>query len=613
MASEFDTRELKAKLKFDIEKGSETKAKKSIDELARATERAAKEAQAAKKRFAEMREQAEKLQQVGTQLSLAGAAIGAPLLLAARNYVNTIGTGEQVSRRWLSTTEQMEKSTLRIGRVAAEQLLPVMEKIADVAEKAADYAEKNPEAVGNVLKVAAALVVSGQAISLLAGTRKLFAGIGEVGAGVAGKVAGGAAAGSLGTFGGIAAVGGAYQLGITKLISDQYKKIPFIANIINKEAEFLTNAAEKLFGPEMAAKVARWTGLVKETGEALDETTTFTDAQMKAFLSYKEAESKATADYNKQRAQLISSFERSEASAEKTFLQNRDKQMRDFYRSEQRTEADYYRQRAQMARDFGIEIQRSEEDHQRELARMQADHNQTVEELLDNQDAFGLVREMQSYERQRREADEDYSVEMRRRSEDYARQVAEQAQSFAIQRQQRMEDFQLQLKDNQEQYLEERQLAKKEHQESLRELKTQYDEERRARRTALIASLTEELDLKRRFNAVWFAELQRLIQLANQNTTAVQGSRASGGYVTDGIYRMHDDEFVLNKNTTRAVERMAGGNLNQQAVLRALSGGRGQMVIYDNRRFDGRITAADRADIRRSTDVQLLEAFDGAV
>ena len=598
-----DTKELKARLKFDVDQPSGKQAEKAVDKLGDATKRAAAEAKEAQARFNGMRESAEKLMQVGVQLSMAGAAIGAPLLLAARNYVNTVGAGERTAKKWLSSTEQMEKSTLRIGRVAANQLLPFMEKLADVADKAADFAEKNPEAVGGVLKIAGALLVAGQAISLLAGSQKLIANVGGIGS----KVAAGAAAGSAGVFGGIATVGGAYYLGITKMLSDLYKKIPWVAEFVKKEAEFFTGAVEKLFGPEMAAKVARWTGLVKDAGDALDETSNaFSDSQMKSFLSYKDAESSALSEYNKQRAQMIRQYESETMAAERNYQANRARSIRDFYRNEQRVEADYYRQRMQMAKSYGIEVQRAEEDHQRELARMQADHNQTMEELLDTQDAFGMIREMQSYEKQRREANEDYSVEMRRRSEDYARQVAEQEQAFAIQRQQRMQDLQLQLKDAADQYAEERAMAKKQHQESLKDLKTQYDDERRQRRAALISSLQEELDLKRRFNAAWFAELQSMINAANNS---LAGSRASGGYVTNGIYRMHDHEYVLNQQTTRALEKMVGGNLSQQSVLSSLAGKTGQISYVDNRRFDGRVSAADRSELRRMTDVQLVEAF----
>lgn len=600
-----NTRELKAKLKFDVDKPSGKNAVKAVDQLGDATRRAGEEARQAQARFNAMREQAEKLQQIGMQLSLAGAAIGTPFLLAAKNYVATMGTGEEVSRQWLSSTQQMEKATLRMGRVAAQQLLPVMEKLADVAEQAAGYAERNPEAVNNVLKVAGALLVAGQAINLLAGTRKLFANIGSIGSGVAA----GAASGSAGAFAGIAGAGMAYQLGITKLISDQYKKIPFVAKIVQKEAEFLTNAAEKLFGPEMAAKVARWTGLVEKAGEALDDTpqNTFTDTQMNAFMSYKDAEASSLIEYNKNRAKLIADFQSASLASERAYQATRAKTMRDFYTNERRLEADYYRQRMQNARTHNIEVQRAEEDHQRSLQRMQADHNLTMDELLDAQDAFGMIREMQSYEKQRREATEDFSVQMRRQSEDYARQVAEQEQNFAIQRQQRMADFQLQLKDAAEQHAEERALARKQHAEALRELKTQYDDERRQRRAALITALQEELGIKRQFNAAWFAELRAMIAAANQQN--VRGSRASGGYVSDGLYRMHDHEYVLNKNTTKALERMVGGNLNQQSALAALSARGGQITYTDNRRFDGRITAADREDLRRMTEIQLAEVF----
>lgn len=45
------------------------------------------------------------------------------------------------------------------------------------------------------------------------------------------------------------------------------------------------------------------------------------------------------------------------------------------------------------------------------------------------------------------------------------------------------------------------------------------------------------------------------------------GSRASGGYVGAGLYRMHPHEFVMNRSTTENAERAIGGRLTQEKAM----------------------------------------------
>jgi hypothetical protein len=60
------------------------------------------------------------------------------------------------------------------------------------------------------------------------------------------------------------------------------------------------------------------------------------------------------------------------------------------------------------------------------------------------------------------------------------------------------------------------------------------------------------------------------------------GGKASGGYVTNRIYRMHPNEFVMNAHTTRNAERALGGGLTQSNLTRMLSyfGGDGGGTLH---------------------------------
>lgn len=83
------------------------------------------------------------------------------------------------------------------------------------------------------------------------------------------------------------------------------------------------------------------------------------------------------------------------------------------------------------------------------------------------------------------------------------------------------------------------------------------------------------------------------------------GSRASGGYVGSGVYRVGERgrEFVLSNSTTRAAESMMGGQLNQERMLMAMAGGK-RFEYNDNRRIDSQLSVRDRRiiaqDIRDS-------------
>ena len=59
----------------------------------------------------------------------------------------------------------------------------------------------------------------------------------------------------------------------------------------------------------------------------------------------------------------------------------------------------------------------------------------------------------------------------------------------------------------------------------------------------------------------------------------------------------------MSANTTKAAERIIGGQLSQQALLAAMAGGGGGKSITwnDHRRFDGRIGIAERRAIMEDT------------
>lgn len=97
-----------------------------------------------------------------------------------------------------------------------------------------------------------------------------------------------------------------------------------------------------------------------------------------------------------------------------------------------------------------------------------------------------------------------------------------------------------------------------------------------------------------------------LLSLGDSISTGISGlisgmtGFADGGMITDnGIFRGGERgrEFVMSNATTRAAERVIGGQMTQQNLLAALAGGR-RITYTDNRRIDSRLSASDRRVLR---------------
>lgn len=147
-----------------------------------------KSLKAASQQANQLRERMEKVQQVGSRIAFVGAAIVAPFTLAVKKYVDTVGEGEETSKRILELSERWKDSQVRIGRVTAEILLPTLEKALDVVDKITAFAEANPEFVKSAVGIGASLVVLGgivsttaQIVSTIATVKGLLAGVGLAG------------------------------------------------------------------------------------------------------------------------------------------------------------------------------------------------------------------------------------------------------------------------------------------------------------------------------------------------------------------------------------------------------------------------------------------------
>lgn len=418
-----------------------------------------------------LRDIGQKISQVGTFVGNIGRSITNPLISAAGAAMQNDPYGE-TTLRWKSAQDEIEKSYLRIGAVAADTLLPAIEASAGLVKNIADFVEKNPELVKAALMLGGGLTVAGKGLETAGSLAMILGSLKNLGlfGGAAGTAAAGGSALAMGgtILGGVGLGLAAYE-GIAQ---SEWGKKQGLANL-GQYASVAAYGAGSLFGEDTANKWFKWmgemTGVIEKQADAAEKNTKaqepVTQAQLDAFAAWEDAQTKRK-DFEKtseeQRTEIVSDFASRRTEIEQSYeaqrnqlisqyAEQRAKAIADFSRSERRTEQDYYRQRQQAAARHGVDMQRMEQDHQREMLKMTRDHNRRARDLVDERDALGLVREQESYEDQRREAEDQYHIEASRKNQDYAEQMRDMESNFALQRQTRLEDFQRQLADMQKQ------------------------------------------------------------------------------------------------------------------------------------------------------------------
>ena len=621
---------LNIKLGWTVDKQSQDLAKKSLKDIGREIdalgpridrliEKNKKNNRTAEEYTKELQKsvtEANRLQLIGTRLTIAGAAVLAPMLLASKAYINAIGEGEKVSMRYIEAQERLKDVQIRIGRETSEILVPLMEKAADLAEQLADLLEKNPDLLKGALGLGAGLLAAGGITSLIAQTNKMIASakLLSIG-GAAGTAAGGGIMATLTPLlPAIVAATVAY-IGLSKFgIKGQDESVLSSAKTAAERLGmlFMGGLDELIYGKDQANAnfIERLNKSESGTTKKTVAPAGFTEAQLGGYLDFSKQNMQAQIDYHKKRTEIINSFNTSMLAMERDFQASRKSYIADFYANEKKMQVDYYYDRKKIAADYNVDIQRMEEDHQQNIRKITESHADRMEDLISKRDALGIVREMRDFGRQRRDADEEYRQEASRKNQDFARRLADLALQFNIERQRRLEQFQIDLKEADEQHLARQQKAREAHRKELQDLDAKYRDEINRRRTAFIqmledtaAALTAERILKQKFTAAMLADLKSMMAQAGLSTTGTPPSRAIGGYVSDGVYRMHANEFVMTAQTTRAAEQLASGKINQASLLRMLSGG--GVVYNDHRRIDGRLLPEDRRAMLRDMEETL--------
>lgn len=121
------------------------------------------EAMEAGREITELSNVVQQYESVGMEFRDLASRITDPLRTFAEQYVRMAGEADEKSKLWLETTEELEKAQSRLGGVAIDSILPLMELTTDVLTKAAEFAEKYPEliqlafGIGTVVIMATAL------------------------------------------------------------------------------------------------------------------------------------------------------------------------------------------------------------------------------------------------------------------------------------------------------------------------------------------------------------------------------------------------------------------------------------------------------------------------
>ncbi len=591
-----------------------------------------------------LRDVGEKLNQVGSMLSRVGTNITTPIFGALNAFLQTANQADPIATRWRSAQLEIERSYMRIGAVATNELLPAIEAAARLMDTVADFVERNPGAIslalgtGITAKIGGAVLQTGGTILTSLGALKS---LGLLGGSATGTAAGGGALATIGTaltaispalltiasvLGGIGLGAGVYEgmarskwgqdMGLATL--NQYATVG--ANILGDLFSNISTALGLLDETEAERKTTIFTAMIAKITGAIDENSPLWQSALSmlpsetagtaqpmisqealdAYQRYQEQIASLEEQYGEQRSAIVEQYAKQRAQLEAQYEQQRAVYIQRFQQQEADALEDYYASRAEAAQDYQIDVQRAEKDHQRQMRDLLKDHQQRMSDLTDARDALGLVREERAYEDERQQAEEEYQIEMKRRSEDFARQLQQMENQFRIQRERRIRDFNQQLEEMAAQHEQQMALLQQQEVETLQELERGYEEQKQLlakslRETVLTIDanlIGGQAELQAR-SAKLLSDFKQWLESVQLNMpgTGFQSNyyqsgifgRAIGGYADNGIYRLGEAgrEFVLNNRATRAAEQIMHGRLTQDGLVATL-GGRQMMHVTVN-------------------------------
>lgn len=617
--------------------------------------------ESAARKATELRERMEKLARLGTTMSIAGAAILAPFILATKKYMDTMKETEPTSARLVALGKRWEESQVRLGRVTATVVLPALEKALDIVEKIVAFAEKNPGAITAAVTIGTSLVVLGGIVTT---TAKIIGAIATIqgfsaGAGAAGT-AGGATAG-----GGLAAaapavgvlIAGAFVVelerrGLNKVFGTNQSWGDIGTTAMH--ALFLVLAkgnAEAAVQMENAAKAAlhlsdaeeKASGSTNKFGlsaadwaQAVDAYTQMVSANAAAIADAAQQSEAVnttyTADVAAQYASHVATMKSigTQLAATLATIES------NYAAASTAAAAAHAQQEADIIAQGAATIEQIISDSQERLRQMAEDHAQKVEGLTNSRDALGLAQENRDYanavaEEKRRAQEASAAARKATQQQLAALDAQYAAEQAAAQAAYELEKQQAAAQAS-EAYLAEEAANKA----KLEQLETAKNNELKAIETALKKELAtnqrayidrlnalgvylgRETELYKAHQAQMIVDTTAFVDAMlaqsarlNGTSTTTPAGMAAGGY-TSGLVNTGERgrEFILSNSTTRAAERMIGQTLTQANFLRALNGG---VNVHQSMRFSGEISAGDKRQIQRIARDAAVKGFMGAI
>lgn len=285
---------------------------------------------------------------------------------------------------------------------------------------------------------------------------------------------------------------------------------------------------------------------------------------------YRQQKLQLTEEHERDVLELTEDYNRSVERAEEDHKQKLAEMARDFAIREQRAEEDYYDKRKEEAEDYNEDIQEAEKKHQQKIKDIRDRYAERIQDAIARRDALDLIRAQREYEKQRKAEEEDYKERLKDRQKEFADRIKDLEDQFRKERRRRLEDYRLRVKDANDAFNKQRRLANEQYNRQLQELKRRYDLEYKL--------LQQEWDREYKLHVKYWtathdvamAYLNAMNQAANKS--AIQAyedrrenliGRSIGGYVGAGTYKLHDGEFVLNRNTVKFLESLNGRPLTQ--------------------------------------------------
>jgi hypothetical protein len=247
-----------------------------------------------------------------------------------------------------------------------------------------------------------------------------------------------------------------YDKSRSKIIVDgnveRLKQINEAQTTINKELLAFDKGQQKDRFDLVKQESADIKALLIERAKALDE---FNQAELdteetgrrqrlKDLASFVKDEAKTASKEDAERIKAIASLAKEEAATEKDQERQRLKDLADFLRGEAETEVSYYAQRVKDTIAAQRDDLQQQAEHDKAMLRMAEDYEDSLSDLADERDAFGLIKASREHQKERSRAEQDYNDQVAQRDAQRAQQLADQEADFVAGQTKRREDFERQ-------------------------------------------------------------------------------------------------------------------------------------------------------------------------